>query len=90
MKPHEKIETLEDRNARVEREKAWETSWTRRAIIAIGTYIIIGGYLNFINVENAWLHALVPPAAYILSTLSLPMFKSFWITKIYKPKEVSS
>jgi hypothetical protein len=88
-KPHEKIENIEDRNFRVERDKAWETSWTRRLIIALGTYVIIGGYLNFLNVENAWLHALVPPAAYILSTLSLPMFKQLWINKIYKPKEAS-
>lgn len=80
---------IEKRNARVEADKAWETSWTRRIIITIGTYVVIGGYLDFLNVENAWLHALVPPVAYILSTLSLPMFKTLWMNKIYKQKEAS-
>jgi uncharacterized protein (DUF983 family) len=91
MKPHEThiaVETLQGRNARVESDKAWETSLTRRSIIAIGTYIIIGGYLNLLSVPSAWLHALVPPLAYILSTLSLPVLKGLWINKIYKPKEV--
>ena len=93
MKPHEIAHNVEDihtRNARVEAEKAWETSWTRRFIIALGTYVIVGGYLSFLNVEQAWLHALVPAAAYLLSTLSLPVFKIWWMKQIYKPKEVSS
>jgi len=92
MKPHEAhqaFETIQERNARVESDKAWETSWTRRAVIAIGTYIIIGGYLNFLGVVNAWMHALVPPIAYLISTLSLPVFKTIWMNKIYKTNEVS-
>lgn len=91
MKPHEAqkaVETIQERNARVEADKAWETSWTRRITITLGTYIIIGGYLNFLDVENAWLHALVPPLAYILSTLSLPVFKQVWVNKIYTKNEV--
>ncbi len=86
MKPHEAheaVEDIQDRNARVEAEKAWETSWARRLLITLGTYIIIGGYLNFLGVENPWLHALVPPLAYILSTLSLPFLEQLWVNKIY-------
>ncbi len=86
----EDIATLKERNARVEANKAWETSITRRSIITIGTYVIIGSYLTFLNIEQAWLHALVPPAAYIISTLSLPFLKGLWIKHIYKTKEVSS
>jgi len=91
MKPHEAHEAVEDiqvRNARVEANKAWETSWTRRIIIVLGTYLIIGGYLHVLEVENAWLHALVPPLAYIISTLSLPIFKRLWVKKIYAKSEV--
>lgn len=91
MKPHEAhaaVETIQERNARVEAEKAWETSWTRRVIIAAGTYAIVGAYLQTLNVEGAWLHALIPPAAYIFSTLSLPFVKAFWMAKIHKPNEV--
>ncbi len=77
-------ETIEQRNTRVEADKAWELSWTRRVVIAFGTYVVIVGYLSLLNVENAWLHAFVPPVAYILSTLSLPVFKSLWLARIYK------
>jgi len=84
------VEILQARNTRVEADKAWETSLTRRAAITIGTYAIVGGYLSYLNVENAWLHALVPPMAYVLSTLSLPFIRGFWIKNLYKPKEVSS
>lgn len=78
------LENIKARNAKVEADKAWETSWTRKLLITIGTYVIIGGYLCFLGVEQAWLHALVPAAAYLLSTLTLPFAKNLWIAKIYK------
>jgi hypothetical protein len=77
-------ETIEQRNARVKTDKAWEVSKTRRVIIALGTYIAAGLYLGFLNVGQAWLHALVPPCAYLLSTMTLPIFKKFWLKRIYK------
>ena len=77
-------ETIKQRNARVEADKAWETSRTRRAIIVIGTYLIIGAYLTYLGVEQAWLHALVPAMAYVLSTLGLRAVKALWIKNIYK------
>ena len=81
-------ENIEDRNKRVEAEKAWETSLTRRALIAIITYIIVGFYLCLLKVNYPWLHALVPPIAYVLSTTSLPLIKNIWLKNIYnKPKE---
>ncbi len=78
------LETLQKRNARVEADKAWETSRTRKVVIAFGTYLIIGGYLNYLKVEQAWLHAVVPVMAYILSTLGLGYLKLIWIERIYK------
>ena len=77
-------ETIKERNTRVEADKAWEISWARKIIIVTGTYIIIGGYLNFLSVEKAWLHALVPAIAYVISTLGLNMFKTIWLQNIYK------
>lgn len=79
-------ETVEERNKRVEADKAWETSLTRRSIIALVTYLIVGFYLNLLNVDYAWLHAFVPPAAYVLSTLSLGFIKKIWIEKIHTKK----
>lgn len=72
-----------ERNARVEVDKAWERSFTRRGIIAVFTYVVIGGYLTFLNIEGAWLHAVVPAVAYILSTLCLSQLKGIWIKKVY-------
>lgn len=79
-------EDVQTRNKRVEADKSWELSLTRRGIIAIFTYLVVGFYLNLLKVEYAWLHALVPPMAYVLSTLSLPMAKKIWIDKIYRKK----
>jgi hypothetical protein len=80
------METIEERNARVDADKAWEVSKTRRALITIGTYIIIGAYLTILGVSDAWLHALVPPCAYLISTLTLPMVKTFWIKRHVQQK----
>ena len=54
------IADIKNRNTRVEVDKAWEQSLTRRRIIALGTYVIIGGYLEYLGVNQAWLHAAVP------------------------------
>jgi hypothetical protein len=35
------IKKINERNSRVEDDKAWETSWTRRIIIGVFTYFII-------------------------------------------------
>ena len=78
-----------ERNARVEVDKAWERSMTRRGLITVATYVVIGGYLSFLGIEGAWLHAVVPAVAYILSTLCLSQIKPLWIKNFYKQKEAS-
>ena len=78
------IDSIKQRNARVEADKAWEISLTRRAIIVIGTYIAVGLYLTYLEVDRAWLHALVPPMAYMLSTLGLGAVKAVWLKHLYK------
>ncbi len=80
------LQPIRERNARVEADKAWETSWTRRLVIAAGTYLIVGVYLCFLGIKGAWLHAAVPPAAFLLSTLTLSVLKSFWIKRIYSAR----
>ncbi|MBU2213899.1 hypothetical protein KKC44_05365 [Patescibacteria group bacterium] len=73
------LKAVLERNARVETDKAWETSFTRRIFIALITYI--GAYLliRYNNLTNPELQALIPSGAYILSTLSLPPLKKWWI-----------
>lgn len=82
------VSVLIERNVRVEADKAWETSWTRKVIITALTYIILMSYMMILDVERAYLHALVPAGGYFLSTLSMPFFKTIWMNKIYKTKEV--
>ena len=78
------ISSIKERNERVEADKAWETSRTRRAIIALATYIIIVIVLRMINAPRPWVSALVPAVGYILSTLTLPFFKRWWLANCYK------
>ena len=78
------IELIKERNRRVEIDKAWETSKTRRTVIALMTYFVIVIFLYIIDVANPWLIALVPTIGYVLSTLTLPFFKKTWIKGIYK------
>ena len=76
-----RIQSIEDRNARVELDKAWEVSWTRRLFIAFTTYIIASIWLILIEDTDPFLKALVPTIGYLLSTLSLPLIKTWWSKK---------
>ena len=75
----QEIDKIKERNKRVEIDKAWETSYTRRILLVIFTYLAIGIYLRAINVPSPWLNAIVPAIAFMLSTLTIPFFKKIWI-----------
>ena len=75
------IESIKERNRRVEADKAWELSWTRRVFIAAATYVIAGIWLLVIHDSYPWLKAFVPTLGYVLSTLSLPVIKKWWVSK---------
>ena len=77
----ERLFEIEERNQRVEFDKAWETSWSRRVSILVVTYIIVAAFLSRVHPENMWLDALIPCVGYLLSTLSLPPLKNYWIQK---------
>ncbi|MBI2972085.1 MAG: hypothetical protein HYY37_06705 [Candidatus Aenigmarchaeota archaeon] len=77
-KLEERIAHIEERNRKVESDKAWETSYSRRALLVLFTYVAVGAYLHAIGVRDAWLHAIVPAFAFMLSTLTLPFFKRVW------------
>ncbi len=78
------IKEIQNRNKRVEIDKSWEISKTRRLIIALMTYLIVVLFLFLINASYPWLNALVPTFGFILSTLTLPIFKKLWINQVYK------
>lgn len=74
------IEKINSRNARVEADKAWELSITRRVIIASGTYLFSAAFLIAINAQYPLLVAFVPVLGFLLSTLTLPLVKGWWLT----------
>lgn len=74
----QRIEKIEARNARVETDKTWECSYTRRLVIFLFTYIAIGFYLELIKAPEPWLNAIVPAVGFSLSTLTLPFVKKIW------------
>ena len=68
-----------ERNKKVELDKAWETSWTRKMCIGILTYIVVVLYSHLINrISNIWLSSLVPVIGFILSTFSLKLVRNVW------------
>lgn len=73
------IELIKERNKRVEKDKKWETSWTRRICIMILTYTVVVLY-TFITrkINNVFLSSLVPVIGFTLSTLSLSVVREFW------------
>ena len=79
-----RIETIEKRNKRVELDKTWETSNTRKFLLVLFTYLAIALYFKFVLKMNPWLNAIIPTVGFLLSTLTLPFFKTFWQKYIYK------
>ncbi|OIO21585.1 hypothetical protein COV61_01820 [Candidatus Micrarchaeota archaeon CG11_big_fil_rev_8_21_14_0_20_47_5] len=84
MNLQKELEKIKERNARVEADKAWETSLHRRGAVGIAIYAVALVFLYSINAENAVLSALVPAVAYFLSTLTLPFLKGMWLKNVYK------
>jgi len=73
------IEEIKKRNARVELDKAWETSLTRKLCICVLTYIIVIIYSYLVrNYNNIFLSSLVPVIGFTLSTLSLKYIRKIW------------
>ncbi len=73
-----RLEAIEERNERVEQDKAWETSLTRRATITVSTYIVVASYLIVIGNDKPLFNALVPATGYLLSTLVLGKIRGLW------------
>ena len=79
MDLNKEIEEIKKRNKRVELDKAWETSWTRKICICILTYIVVVAYSYIVkNYDNILLSSLVPVIGFTLSTLSLKYIRKIW------------
>jgi len=80
------IEKIKERNRRVEADKAWETSKTRKAIISVLTYLVIVLFMYSAGIEMPWVNAIVPTVGFVLSTMTIGVLKGFWVRNIYKRK----
>lgn len=79
MKLEERVENIEKRNKKVELDKSWETSWTRKICIMILTYIVVIIYSYLVRKHNnIFLSSLVPVIGFTLSTLSLKLIRKLW------------
>ncbi|MCX6769160.1 MAG: hypothetical protein NT051_00570 [Candidatus Micrarchaeota archaeon] len=78
------ITAIKERNAKVESDKSWETSWSRKFVIFILTYGAIIIYFYAVGLPNPFVNSLVPALAFVISTLSLQFFKNYWAKHIYK------
>lgn len=74
-----RIKKIEKRNKKVELDKEWETSITRRVIIICLTYIVIVSFFTAAELSKPLINAIVPTIGFTLSTASLPYFKKIWI-----------
>lgn len=80
----ERVAKLESRNRRVEADKAWEVSWTRRIILMILIYGTVIFYLHFVVHINPWINGFVPVIGYCVSTLTVSFIKKRFVGRLRK------
>ena len=79
-----RLNAIEQRNKKVELDKAWETSRSRKIIIAILTYLTIVLFFYVAQLPKPFINSIVPTTGFVLSTLSLTFFKRIWIKYVAK------
>ncbi len=77
------IKKIKERNKKVEINKAWETSFSRRILLFLLTYLIAGFTFAKIQNPDPWKNALIPSLGFYLSTLTIPTAKKIWMKYIY-------
>jgi preprotein translocase subunit SecF len=73
------IKEIKERNARVEADKAWETSLFRKVLVAVLTYLAVVLFFVIAELPKPFINALVPTLGFLLSTLSISFFKKLWL-----------
>ena len=75
------IAKVKVRNKRVEADKAWETSFTRKILVTVFTYFVIVLFFYFAELPKPFVNSIVPALAFLLSTVTLSFFKKMWMEK---------
>lgn len=76
-----RVGEIEDRNSRVELDKAWETSNFRKLSIFVLTYLVMVLFMHFAAIERPFISAVIPAIGFILSTLTMGYLKKWWIDR---------
>lgn len=77
MDLEKEINLIKERNARVEANKAWETSLTRTVLVGAITYVSILILMLVIGTPRPFFTALVPMIGFVLSIQSIPVVKKW-------------
>lgn len=78
MNIEQEIANIKARNQKVELDKSWETSKTRRISVAVLTYIVMVIFMYSLDLGNPFIGAIVPTLGFTLSTFSLDFIKEIW------------
>jgi len=78
MNIEQEIKKIQERNKRVELDKAWETSKTRKVSIAVLTYLVMVLVMYSLKMDSPFIGAIIPTLGFTLSTFSLDFIKEFW------------
>ena len=81
MDLEKEIRKIQARNKKVELDKAWETSNTRKISIAILTYFTMVLVMYSLDMANPFIGAVIPTLGFTLSTFGMNFLKNFWIKK---------
>ncbi len=73
-----RLDEVELRNRRVEMNKAWEVSATRKISVLLATYIAMIILFHSLENDRPFSNAIVPTLGFFLSTLSLPVVRGWW------------
>lgn len=75
------LEAIEDRNRRVEADKAWETSFTRMIALSTITYFVALIFMISTGLQQPFLNACIPAIGFLLSLQTVPIAKRWWLRK---------
>ncbi len=78
MNIEQEIKKIKERNKRVEQDKAWETSKTRKVSIALLTYFVMVLVMYSLKMDSPFIGAIIPTLGFTLSTFSLDFIKEYW------------
>jgi len=78
MNIEQEIKKIKERNKRVEQDKAWETSKTRKVSIAVLTYFVMVLVMYSLKMDSPFIGAIIPTLGFTLSTFSLDFIKEYW------------